>query len=58
MACARLTFDGRAEPAADGHGASPGWMLKLSVQDGLEQPLTSQTKSLTVEQLLVSHSSS
>lgn len=43
MACVRLTSDGWAEPVADGHVASPGWMLKLSVQDGLEQPLTSQT---------------
>lgn len=47
--------DGWAEPAADGHGDSPGWMLKVSVQDGLGQPLASQTKSSTAERLLVSH---
>lgn len=57
MACVRLMSDGWAEPVADGHGYSLGWMLKLSIQEALELPLASQTNSLTAEWLPVSHRS-
>lgn len=56
-ACVRLMSDGWAELAADGHGSSLDWMLKLSIQEALELPLTSQTNSLTAEWLTVSHQS-